>query len=399
VLMLFEATLTGDVNTALDCMRGTQRAAIGLLLLQLFMVISILLLLNMIIAIMGQTFANFYARAQERGALHFARIVQDWEDHTDLPPLFNLLALPGASVALALRPLARICCCEPTTEELTAALPTDDPLGHLKGRVSGYRALEEGADGLEGAPTIDELCAAISETIERTFGSWDSTAQLINSAVKTMLTEMHELRDRMNEQAQKLGVERRRRARPHTPVRKPTNRSIGAEDAAPPAAVTDMPILGAADVASATGAPSALAAAVSVTAGLLVAPEAAAAPIAADVKSAAAVTLAPATPAPGMSTAKANLDRPLPTVPKISMPPLQLPPRVIQKGSGITTAPVQAPPRRLPQWPPPNAQLTTDLARLPRVPLRPPPTSDHVPSVAPSSMDEDLLDDQHLYES
>ena len=68
VLMLFEATLTGDVNTALDCMRGAQRSMYGLLLLQLFMIISILLLLNMIIAIMGQVGAvhAYAARAQAR---------------------------------------------------------------------------------------------------------------------------------------------------------------------------------------------------------------------------------------------------------------------------------------------------------------------------------------------
>ena len=349
-------------------------------------------------ATLVQTFSNFYARAQEKGALNFARIVQDWEDHTNLPPLFNLLALPGASVRFALRTLARICRCA-TINEQTVKQPLEDPSAGIGGRASSYDLLEDGEDGPDGAPTIDELCAAISETIERTFGSWDSTAQLINSAVKTMLTEMHELRDRMNEQAQKLGVERRRKTRPPTPVRKPAARLIGAEDTAPPA-TTYKPTISTGDVASEVGTRAAIlpSAAIPIAAAPANAALVAAAPDAADAKlTAPAATIAIATDATASATT--TLDRSLQTVPMINVPRLELPPRVMQKGGESAGAPVQVLPGRLPQWPPQTSEPTAELAKLPRRPSRPPSISDHVPSIVPSSKQEDLLEDQHLYES
>ena len=43
---------------------------------------------------LAETFSDFYEHASDSSAVYFARIVLDWEDQTDLPPLFNLFALP-----------------------------------------------------------------------------------------------------------------------------------------------------------------------------------------------------------------------------------------------------------------------------------------------------------------
>lgn len=55
ITLLFESALLGDVNEPLFCVRGARsHASMGVTLLFLFMIISILMLLNMIIAIMGR---------------------------------------------------------------------------------------------------------------------------------------------------------------------------------------------------------------------------------------------------------------------------------------------------------------------------------------------------------
>lgn len=59
ITLLFESALLGDVNEPLVCVRGapSRHASMGVTLLFLFMIISILMLLNMIIAIMGREWA------------------------------------------------------------------------------------------------------------------------------------------------------------------------------------------------------------------------------------------------------------------------------------------------------------------------------------------------------
>ena len=92
---LFGAMLTGDVGGAMACVRDTPNNVICAALFYLFLVLSVLLLLNMIIAMMGRTFSAFEERASQESAVYFARVVADWYDQKTQPPPFNLLILLG----------------------------------------------------------------------------------------------------------------------------------------------------------------------------------------------------------------------------------------------------------------------------------------------------------------
>ena len=44
---------------------------------------------------MGKTFDDFYDGASELSAVHIARITLNWESQKEMPPPFNLLAVPS----------------------------------------------------------------------------------------------------------------------------------------------------------------------------------------------------------------------------------------------------------------------------------------------------------------
>ena len=239
VLILFEGALLGNVSPIIECMRVTSHAAIGVSLLFIFMLLSILMLLNMIIAIMGQTFSNFYAAAQEEGALYFSRIVQDWEEDTAQPPLVNLLATPWALVVYARRAFAALLTAlgydaswvetswqlssgtRPTTQRPKRLMGTfvsrHDPQRALLGDSmsqaikSSYEMLNEDIEYPEGASTLDEMKTAIGEVLETHFGAWESTGQLLDTAVQTLSKELQELSRRLDEQGRKLGINKQQR--------------------------------------------------------------------------------------------------------------------------------------------------------------------------------------------
>ena len=81
---LFEGSLLGD-STFLGCVSETEHPIIGLALIYGFILCSVVLLLNMIIAMMSKTFDKHYETATQEAAAQFASLVQDWEAHTDLP--------------------------------------------------------------------------------------------------------------------------------------------------------------------------------------------------------------------------------------------------------------------------------------------------------------------------
>ena len=258
--LLFEGALLGDVSGVLGCLREAQgsTATLGVALLLLFIVISILMLLNMIIAIMGQTFSNFSASAQLNGALFFARYTQDWEDATDLPPLANLLALPALAATYALQLLAamfnaltiatyrlggdeqaaqnysnRISSSKApvrsgvrratiSREATLTALVGLDPKGGLR----GYQQLD-GSNGSGGStsgstsgggggggggsgggggvfflhlPSFVNLQQAIENMLNAQFGEWESTATLIDDAVRNLMHELQKLQPSIQQQ-------------------------------------------------------------------------------------------------------------------------------------------------------------------------------------------------------
>ena len=261
--LLFEGALLGDVSVVLECMREAQgsTASLGVALILLFIVISILMLLNMIIAIMGQTFSTFSASAQLNGALFFARYTQDWEDATDLPPLANLLALPAIAASYALelfhalyhaamlatyrlrgnKQTAHLNKHRPTPSKLVGAgrggrrmtISKEASLVDLVGMGGqhGYQQLggsgggsksgtksggggggdggggggskggivasafgRKAHNGPVGAPSFVALQQAIENMLNSHFGEWESTATLIDDAVRNLMQELQKMR-------------------------------------------------------------------------------------------------------------------------------------------------------------------------------------------------------------
>jgi hypothetical protein len=225
VFLLFEGALLGDVNPIIECVRASSHAAVGVCLLFLFMLLSILMLLNMIIAIMGQTFSNFYESAQEEGALYFSRIVQDWEEHTGQPPLLNLLALPWALVVGMRRAAAALLTALgrdaswietgwllPGTAQESVSQSMAEASRTTERRLSSsYAMLNEFIEFPEGAPTLDEMKSAIGEVLERKFGACESTAELLDKAVVKLNRELQEVIRKLDEQGRKLGVDKKTR--------------------------------------------------------------------------------------------------------------------------------------------------------------------------------------------
>ena len=54
---------------------------------------------------MGKTFDDFYDGASELSAVHIARITLNWESQKEMPPPFNLLAVPSHVLGFSIRML------------------------------------------------------------------------------------------------------------------------------------------------------------------------------------------------------------------------------------------------------------------------------------------------------
>lgn len=200
VMLLFEGALFGDISSELLCMQDMRNARTGTILLYVFLIFSILLLLNMIIAIMGQTFAEFYSSAKEEGALYFSRVVMDWEDQKDLTPPFNLLVLPSRLLLLICQVAFRICTnicncltcglCAPTYKRV------DDP-AHAAPLAHRRVAHATERKGPGDAPSIHELRDAIADNLHTMFGAWVTTDELVQDAATSILAEVRHIQERL----------------------------------------------------------------------------------------------------------------------------------------------------------------------------------------------------------
>ena len=267
VVLLFEDSLLGDVNGPLVCMRqNPHHGQLGVAIIFVFMIVSILMLLNMIIAIMGQTFADYYAGATESSALYFARVVGEWEGQAQLPPLVNLLGLPWSLCVMIAQTIMRAARCvacivdqtaamapsEAARQLTTAAYPgttgtgtvagtgtgggtgngTDGGAGgavgsalagaprpglaNMKGHVTSksfanmdFSPLHEDDedDELDDMPTRNEIMRAIEGTLESQCGQWASTEAIIDNAVNLLTAEVHDVRALMRAAVRLLGAD------------------------------------------------------------------------------------------------------------------------------------------------------------------------------------------------
>ena len=91
--ILFEGSILGEAPM-LECIHQSHHPKAGLALMYSFMILTVLLLLNMIIAMMGKTFDAVYDTAKEESATQFARSVLSWELEKGMPAPLNMLSLP-----------------------------------------------------------------------------------------------------------------------------------------------------------------------------------------------------------------------------------------------------------------------------------------------------------------
>jgi len=108
--ILFEGSILGEAPM-LECIHQSHHPKAGLALMYSFMILTVLLLLNMIIAMMGKTFDAVYDTAKEESATQFARSVLSWELEKGMPAPLNLLSLPLSIVNLVVNLLVVLCKC------------------------------------------------------------------------------------------------------------------------------------------------------------------------------------------------------------------------------------------------------------------------------------------------
>ena len=98
--LLFEGGITGDGY--FECVRASSHPLFGRLLMDIYLVVSVVLLLNMIIAMMGKTFDSVWSELEATSRFQFVRAVHSWSIHTVAPPPLNFLKLPYRVVHVVL---------------------------------------------------------------------------------------------------------------------------------------------------------------------------------------------------------------------------------------------------------------------------------------------------------
>jgi len=238
IILLFEGSLLGEGY--LDCVHKSKHSTPALFLMYSFIIITILLLLNMLIALMGKTFDTVWESAMEESGYQFARRVYNWFEQQDMPPPFNILSWPSHLVHLfVFKPLVMgvngcellrkksvtTCCPSPYNtlnngkkEETEAKrifisafkdTPTFKSVGiaeaileegafdeKMKKRLGQYEkgTLNKKVMSETGMRSkfkrIAEIADQAAENMEKRFGSYDSTAELIDRGVAAVIKEL-----------------------------------------------------------------------------------------------------------------------------------------------------------------------------------------------------------------
>jgi hypothetical protein len=164
-----------------------------------------------------RTFEDFASEASQEACVYFARQVTDWESEKSQPPPFNALRILSWPVLAArvvgtwwLEGSRRGGLCAGWRSALAsrpalAALSSSAMLwGLLEQESALCRQLarkllfEDGPSALQrwrkvgptDAPSLESLKSAIGESLQSCFGEWETTANLIDRAVKTLTEEV-----------------------------------------------------------------------------------------------------------------------------------------------------------------------------------------------------------------
>ena len=86
-----------------DCLSSSLYPFSAPLLMYLFLVLSVILLLNMLIAMMGQSLEKVAGALEQHYTFVFGSVVMAWDLNSDVPPPFNILRVPYSLLALLAR--------------------------------------------------------------------------------------------------------------------------------------------------------------------------------------------------------------------------------------------------------------------------------------------------------
>ena len=188
--LLFEGSLLAE-SPFIACVEGSNHGTVGLLFVYGFMLVSVVLLLNMIIAMMGKTFDRHWETAQEQAAGQFASIVQDWEAQKDMPAPFNILALPYLILKAFASPF--IACCERPSSTARVYTSLDESKGDLASDEDKVLRIITLKDAPGGLADLEELKDMIADNLNEKYGQFEDTGTLIDNAVKTLNDKMEEM--------------------------------------------------------------------------------------------------------------------------------------------------------------------------------------------------------------
>eukprot|EP00966_Prymnesium_polylepis_P297211 6867224-Prymnesium_polylepis.1 len=97
--MLFK-TLIGGGDGLVDCLQESAQPVAGVILMETYLVLSVILLVNLLIALMSKTFDLVYENKDSNYMYLFARLVISCDDQPLLPPPLNMLQFVGHLVAV-----------------------------------------------------------------------------------------------------------------------------------------------------------------------------------------------------------------------------------------------------------------------------------------------------------
>ena len=138
-LLLLVALEAGDENLSIDCLSETSRPVAATLLFTIYLLASVVLLLNMLIAMMAKTFDKVWEAQAQNYQYIFSLTVVEWEEKPVAPTPLTLLEVPYRLLRYCFRP-----CCSKSAWQRLEPSNADD------------LDLSQAADGAEGAYAWDE---------------------------------------------------------------------------------------------------------------------------------------------------------------------------------------------------------------------------------------------------
>lgn len=206
--IFFEGALLGDAPL-LECIHDSSHPFAGLTLMYAFLILTVLLLLNMIIAMMGKTFDSVWDSAQEQSSMQFARSVFGWELEKSMPAPLNILVLPLKLLLMKRQLLVTIvrAIFKLFASDTSEAIKEESSASHDKLVLRVNNILVQGeqrtekskndsepdADAEKEQKLLDESFGSlqdlsklqdnIEDALLTKFGQWDSTNDMIKHAI------------------------------------------------------------------------------------------------------------------------------------------------------------------------------------------------------------------------